>query len=140
MLGGAAVAAFFLEFMPRGVMGVGELLWLLLWCALTHLTMAVTESILAWLVVGRSRLYPGKALRGALWASIMGHVGGFLAFAVIFLSGIVWMPQDDLAWIGFLVLFLPFALAGGALASLGTVYGDVSRPAPRRAAGEHIPG
>lgn len=139
MLGGAAVGAFSLSWSPDPVLTPWWLVWFIVWCTATHFAMAVTEGVLAWWVVGRSRLHPARALRGALWAAILAHTGGLLAVVLFLLSNLLGAPDDTGAF--FLsVWLLPFAFVGGFLASLGTIYGDVPRAEPRRAEGEHVPG
>jgi hypothetical protein len=138
MLGGVCAASLGLYLMPDSS-GRLQVLYLLVWCALTHLTMAIVEAAMAFWVVGRVRLYPMKALRGALVAALAGHSGGFIAYLALFLSGMMGISLGHELMIGLIVLF-PFAVAGGFLASLGTIYGDLSKPQERLSEEAHLPG
>jgi hypothetical protein len=138
MLGGICIASIALYFMPEktGSMGV---VFLLAWCIMTHAAMALTEALLAFWVVGRVRLYPMKALRGAFVASLAGHAGGLIAYLVLFVLGMMTISLGGSLFVGLLVLF-PFAISGGFLASLGTIYGDLGKNQGQHSEEDHVPG
>jgi hypothetical protein len=138
MLGGVCVASIGLYLMPEGAGGMRVIL-LLVWCALTHISMAATEAFLAFWVVGRARLYPMKALRGAVVAALAAHAGGLIAYLVLFFLGMMRVALEGSLLVGLIVLF-PFAISGGFLASLGTIYGDLGKNQTRPSEEDHVPG
>ena len=137
MLGGICVASIALYLMPEKTGGM-RVFFLLAWCALTHTAMALTEALLAFWVVGRARLHPMKALRGAAVAALAAHAGGLIAYVVLFFLGMM-SSLDGSLFVGLLVLF-PFAISGGFLASLGTIYGELGKNQARPSEEDHVPG
>ena len=94
---------------------------------------------MAFWVVGRARLHPMKALRGAVIAALAAHAGGLIAYVVLFFLGMMRMALEGSLFVGLIVLF-PFAVSGGFLASLGTIYGELGKNQARPSEEDHVPG
>jgi hypothetical protein len=138
-LAGVAAAAFSMAAAAPPQEGGGLLAGALFvgWFVVTHAVMAAAEGIAAAQILAKRRIRPARALRGAVYGALGGHLGAVLAF-LLFLSSFRSILDKDPDAIFFLIGFAPFAPAGALLAILGTFYGDVALP--ERAAPTDLPG